>query len=29
MSKAATLCFFLIINHPFIAGNKRTGLKPL
>lgn len=23
--KAATLCFSLVLNHPFIDGNKRTG----
>jgi death-on-curing protein len=25
VSKAAALCFFLVMNHPFIDGNKRTG----
>ena len=25
VSKAAVLCFSLIMNHPFIDGNKRTG----
>jgi len=25
VSKAATLCFSLVMNHPFIDGNKRTG----
>ena len=24
-SKAASLCFSLVMNHPFIDGNKRTG----
>jgi death on curing protein len=24
-SKAATLCFSLVLNHPFIDGNKRIG----
>ncbi len=24
-SKAASLCFSLVTNHPFIDGNKRTG----
>lgn len=24
-SKAAILCFSLVINHPFVDGNKRTG----
>lgn len=24
-SKAAALCFFIVMNHPFIDGNKRTG----
>jgi death-on-curing protein len=23
--KAAALCFFLVQNHPFVDGNKRTG----
>ena len=25
LTKAAALCFFLIMNHPFIDGNKRIG----
>ena len=25
ISKAAILCFSIIMNHPFIDGNKRTG----
>jgi len=25
ITKAAALCFFLIMNHPFIDGNKRIG----
>ena len=25
ISKAATLCFSIVMNHPFIDGNKRTG----
>ena len=25
IAKAATLCFSLVMNHPFIDGNKRTG----
>ena len=25
VSKAGALCFFLIMNHPFIDGNKRVG----
>jgi death-on-curing protein len=25
ISKAAALCYSLIMNHPFIDGNKRTG----
>jgi death-on-curing protein len=25
ISKAAALCFFLIMNHPFVDGNKRVG----
>jgi len=25
VSKAAALCFFLVMNHPFIDGNKRVG----
>jgi death-on-curing protein len=25
LTKAAALCFFLIMNHPFVDGNKRTG----
>jgi death-on-curing protein len=25
VSKAAALCFSLVMNHPFIDGNKRTG----
>ena len=25
ISKAAALCFFLVMNHPFIDGNKRIG----
>lgn len=24
-SKAAALCFSLVMNHPFVDGNKRTG----
>lgn len=24
-TKAAALCFFLVMNHPFIDGNKRIG----
>lgn len=24
-SKAAALCFFLVMNHPFVDGNKRIG----
>lgn len=25
VTKAAALCFFLLMNHPFIDGNKRVG----
>lgn len=25
VSKAATLCFSLVMNHPFVDGNKRAG----
>ena len=25
ISKAAALCYFLVMNHPFIDGNKRVG----
>ena len=25
ISKAAALCFFLVMNHPFVDGNKRVG----
>ena len=25
ISKAASLCFFLVMNHPFVDGNKRIG----
>jgi death-on-curing protein len=25
VAKAAALCFFLVMNHPFVDGNKRTG----
>ena len=25
VTKAAALCFFLVMNHPFIDGNKRVG----
>jgi death on curing protein len=25
VNKAAALCFFLVLNHPFIDGNKRVG----
>ena len=25
LTKAAALCFFLIMNHPFVDGNKRIG----
>jgi len=25
ITKAAALCFFLVMNHPFIDGNKRVG----
>jgi len=25
LTKAAALCFFLVMNHPFIDGNKRIG----
>jgi len=25
LSKAATLCFSLVMNHPFVDGNKRIG----
>lgn len=25
MAKAAALCFSLVMNHPFVDGNKRTG----
>jgi death-on-curing protein len=25
ITKAAALCFFLIMNHPFVDGNKRIG----
>jgi len=25
VAKAAALCFFLVINHPFVDGNKRVG----
>jgi len=25
ISKAAALCFFIVMNHPFIDGNKRIG----
>lgn len=25
IAKAAALCFFLVMNHPFIDGNKRIG----
>lgn len=25
VAKAAALCFFLVMNHPFIDGNKRIG----
>jgi death on curing protein len=25
ITKAAALCFFLVLNHPFVDGNKRVG----
>jgi death on curing protein len=25
LTKAAALCFFLVMNHPFVDGNKRVG----
>jgi death on curing protein len=25
IAKAAALCFFLVMNHPFVDGNKRIG----
>jgi death on curing protein len=25
LEKAAALCFFLVMNHPFVDGNKRIG----
>ena len=25
LAKAAALCFFLVMNHPFVDGNKRMG----
>jgi len=25
ISKAAALCFFIVMNHPFLDGNKRVG----
>jgi len=25
LTKAAALCFFLVMNHPFVDGNKRIG----
>ncbi len=25
VSKASALCFSLVMNHPFVDGNKRTG----
>jgi death on curing protein len=25
ITKAAALCFFLVMNHPFVDGNKRIG----
>ena len=25
VTKAAALCFFLVMNHPFVDGNKRVG----
>ena len=25
ISKAAALCFFIVMSHPFIDGNKRVG----
>jgi death on curing protein len=25
ITKAAALCFFIVMNHPFIDGNKRAG----
>jgi len=25
VAKAAALCFFLVMNHPFVDGNKRVG----
>jgi death-on-curing protein len=25
VTKAAALCFFIVMNHPFLDGNKRTG----
>ncbi len=25
VAKAAALCFFLVMNHPFVDGNKRIG----
>jgi len=25
ITKAAALCFFIVMNHPFIDGNKRIG----
>lgn len=25
LTKAAALCFFLVMNHPFLDGNKRIG----
>jgi death-on-curing protein len=27
IAKAATLCFFLVMNHPFIDGNKGWGMR--
>jgi death-on-curing protein len=25
LTKAAALCYFLVLNHPFVDGNKRVG----
>ena len=28
VAKAAALCFSLVMNHPFVDGNKRKGILP-
>jgi prophage maintenance system killer protein len=27
LTKAAALCFFLVMNHPFVDGNKRVVMQ--